>query len=241
MNISNFVREKINQLESGSLLTYRDLDAPPEAIPSVIKALSALYRQGKLQRLAKGLYFKPEISEFGALLPSTSALLKKLLTEQKDKVSYLTGINTYNALRLTSQLSTEYLLATDRPRSPIRAGGTTIRFVLARLREAPSSPRLAQLLDALSEIKTLPDTDPTRAALVLLDHLRELPALQRQELVALACVYPPSTRALLGLLLEQLNERSLAQKLRKTLNPISQFRLRLDLSRFPTTLGWNIA
>lgn len=104
------------------------------------------YRQGILKKISKGIYYKPDRTEFGDLLPSTTDLLQLLLEQQKEQVAYLTGINTYNALWLTSQLSTEYIIATDRPRTPIAIGKTIIRFVPARLRQAPSSRRLPQLL-----------------------------------------------------------------------------------------------
>lgn len=241
MNISSFVRDEVERREPGSIFTYRDFDVPPEQVVSLIKALSALYRQGILQRISKGLYCKPRTSEFGPLLPSTKALLSRLLTEQKNRVAYLTGNNTYNALGLTTQQAMEYVIATDRPRSPITVGKTVIRFVAARLSQAPSSPLLAQLLDALMDIKSIPDTDPTRSALILLERLRELSAEERQEISRLALAYPPSTRALLGMLLEQLSDQALALELERTLNPLSKFKLNLDPNRFPTLSHWHIA
>lgn len=238
MNISSYVRTAIDQREPGSILTYRDFVVPPDGVPSLIKALSALYRQGILQRISKGIYYKPRKTEFGVLLPSTKALLERLLRDQKDQVAYLTGNNTYNALRLTSQLSMEYVIATDRPRTPITVGKTVIRFVPARLRQAPGSPVLAQILDALMDIKTIPDSEPTRSALILLDHLRELSTAQKQEIARLAMVYPPSTRALLGLLFEKLPAPELAAELEGTLHPLSKYKLYLDPQHFPTLSHW---
>lgn len=241
MNISRYVRESVIQREAGSIFTYRDFSVSPEGASSLIKALSGLYRQGILARIAKGIYYKPRQTEFGVLLPSTKILLEKLLKEQRDQVAYLTGINTYNALGLTRQQAMEYVIATDRPRTPITIGKTTIRFVPARLKQAPSSSLLAQLLDALMEIKQIPDSEPTQSALILLAQFKQLSAAQRNELVALAKFYPPSTRALLGLLLEQLPDPILAKTLWQSLNPVTKFKLCLDPKYFPNTSHWHMA
>lgn len=241
MNIRNTVREELERLAPGSIVTYKDFAVPSASLPTLVKALSTFYRQGMLGKITKGLYYKPRPSEFGPLKPSTTLLLDYLLKEQKQAIAYLTGTNTYNALRLTTQLSTEYVIATDRPRTAIKIEGTTIRFVQARLKNAPSLPFLAQLLDAMQNIKDIPDTSSTLAALVFLGHIKQLESEKRQELVEMALAYSPATRVLLGILFEQLGEKFLAKKLQRTLNPISTYKLHLDFSKFPTSLRWNIA
>lgn len=241
MNVFSTVRDELKRLEPGSIITYKDFDVPATAVPTLIKALSAFYKQGILGKITKGMYYKPRPTEFGTLPPSTTQLLGLLLERQKDQVAYLTGINTYNALRLTTQLSTEYVIATDRPRSPIKLGGGTIRFVLARLPVAPSSPRLAQLLDAIADIRAIPDCSPTRAAQILAEHLRNLSPEERKDLASLSTAYPPSARAVLGILLDQIGERRLAQEVFQGLNPLSTYRTGLDMSVFPSSLPRNIA
>jgi len=241
MNILSTVRKELDRLAPGRIVTYKDFEVPATAVPTLVKAFSTFYKQGILGRITKGMYYKPRISEFGPLKPSTTDVIERLLREQKDQVAYLTGVNTYNALWLTTQLSTEYVIATDRPRTPIKIGGTVIRFVLSRLQQAPSSWRLAQLLDAMQDIKKIPGTSPTRAAKVLVRHIEDLEAEQRQELTQLVLRYPPATRALLGVVLEQLGELAAARFIQATLNPLSTYRLTLDMTQFPTSLPWKIA
>lgn len=240
MNVLNTVREELEQLAPGSIVTYKDFDVPKGSVPTLVKAFSTFYKQGLLRRVTKGMYYKPRISEFGPLKLSTTELIERLLRDQKYQVAYLTGINTYNALWLTSQMSTEYVIATDRPRTPIKVGGTQIRFVPSQLKHAPSSWRLVQLLDALQDIKKIPDTNPTQAAKVLLQHVGKLTIEQRQELAILAKAYSPSTRVLLGVLLEQLGDLALAKLLQETLNPLSKYSLKLDMKQFSISLPWNI-
>jgi hypothetical protein len=241
MSIINSIRQEVEKREPGSILTYRDFDVPADAVPVLIKALSTFYREGMLKRITKGMYYKQEQSEFGPLALPMRKLLEKLLDEQKNKIAYITGANVYNSLFLTTQLSTEYVIATDRPRSPITVKKTTIRFVRAHLSTPPSNPFLAQLLDAMKDIREIPAASPTYAALVLVGHLRKLPSAELQELVEISTAYPPSTRAVLGVLLEQLGEKALYERVQASLNPLSKFKLGLDLTQLPTSLNWNIA
>lgn len=241
MSIINSIRQQVERLEPGSIVTYRDFDVPADALPVLIKALSVFYREGMLKRITKGMYYKQEHSEFGPLALSMSKLLEKLLHEQKDKIAYMTGPNVYNTLFLTTQLSTESVIATDRPRAPIAIKKNRIRFVRSRLSVLPSTSILAQVLDAIVDIREIPAASPTQTAFVLVGQLRKLSPDERRELVEISSVYPPSTRAILGILLEQLGEEALCKEVQSSLNPVSKFKLGFDLSCFPTSLNWNIA
>ncbi|MGV2480368.1 UNVERIFIED_CONTAM: hypothetical protein IGO34_26570, partial [Salmonella enterica subsp. enterica serovar Weltevreden] len=106
------------------------------------------YQAGVLKRLGKGLYYKPEQTQFGAVQPDARVVLNQLLALQKNRISYLTGNNVFNALGLTTQLSKDYVIATDRPRSPLRIGVTRILFVKSRVSEAVADPLPLQMLDA---------------------------------------------------------------------------------------------
>lgn len=240
MSIMSMVRETVEAKEPGSILTYRDFNVPLESVTMLTKALSLFYRDGILKRITKGWYYKPEVTEFGIFPPDAGVILRRLLDEQKDQIAYMTGPIVYNTLRLTTQLSTEYVIATDRPRSTIRLRAGSIRFVRARLKMPPSTPRLAQLLDVVMNIGDIPGTTIAEALPILLVRLKELSRGQLQELVAISPAYPPSTRATLGILLEQIEELSLASAVHKTLNPLSTFELGPALSRLPTSLNWRI-
>lgn len=240
MSIMNTVRETVETKEPGSLLTYSDFNVPLESSAMLTKALSLFYRDGILKRITKGWYYKPEVTEFGTMPPDTAMILRRLLDEQKDQIAYMTGPLVYNSFWLTTQLSTEYVIATDRPRSPIRLRAGSIRFVRARLRTPPSTPRLAQLLDVIMNIRDIPGTTIAEAIPILLVRLKELSREQLQELVDISPAYKPSTRATLGVLLEQMGQLSLATAVHKTLNPLSTFDLGTALSRLPTSLNWRV-
>jgi hypothetical protein len=228
MSVLNQVRQQIEQLPVGKLLTYREIPTAQQNIPMVVQALSILYRQGILKRLCKSIYYKPEPSEFGELRPSTLKILQKILDVQKHNVSYITGQYAYNSLKLSTQVAKEYLIATDKPRrTPLYLSGTTIRFVKSRISQPVSDVRLLQILDALTEIKTIPDGNITHSYQILKALIAKLKPSQCEEIVNLAFSYPPSTRALLGLILEQLNHQQLSLRLHKSLNPLSVYQIGL--------------
>lgn len=240
MNIRETLEKDIRQRIPGEIFTYQDIGVPSGQTITLIKALSTFYKQGVIKRLSKGLYYIPQQTEFGELPPSTSKTIQRVLAIQGATVGYMTGINAYSNLVLTTQLSTEVVIATDKPRSPIKIGGTKIRFVESRIKQQPSNVLLPQLLDAFSDIKSIPDAEPTSTLKIILGYLRKLSLSGKQEIVQLASQYPPSTQALLGLCFDVLGELTYAQQLQAELNPITTYRIGIKLNQFATSLRWNI-
>lgn len=238
------VREEIERMPDGAVLTLEDFPVSPEQLGAVAKSLSRLQQQGTLKRLMKGLYFKPFMGVLGEVtLPYYDVLLQKLLELYKDRISYITGTNAYSSMSLTTQIANEVVIATDRPRAPLQIGSTKVRFIRSHITEAldADAAPVAVLLDAIWDIKDIPATRPAKAARILRGRVRALTKQQRQELARLALAYyPPQTRALTGLLLESVGEKRLAKKLKASLNPLTVFRLALDDETFPTSRTWNI-
>jgi hypothetical protein len=59
-------------------------------------------------------------------------------------------------------------------------------------------------------------------------------------MVRLALKYPPATRALLGALLDQVQQSQLTASLLKSLNPITQYKLTGVVKVLSTASKWNI-
>jgi hypothetical protein len=115
-----------------------------------------------------------------------------------------------------------------------------VRFVRSRGEVKPEEVKLCQLLDALRQIKRLPDTSPGTALLHLREQLKQLPPAEKTALVRLAQNYNPATRALLGTLLEGLGEVKLATKLKASLNPLTTYKLSLSEQALPNHAQWQI-
>lgn len=234
------VRDTVEQQVPGTLLALEDFPMSPEQAGALTKALSRLAQQGILRRLVRGLYYKPAMGLLGEVSPSYDKVLRKLLAVYKENISYVTGTNVYSKMGLTTQVAKEYVIASDRPRSPVRIGPMEVRFIRSHVTEPVEDITLLQLLDAIWEIKEIPASTPAKASRVLLGQLRALTPAQRQVLAAYACAYPPQTRALTGLLLETLGEASLARQLKASLNSQTIFRISLDPEAFPRQRDWNI-
>lgn len=241
MNVNKLVKEQVQQTADGALLALQDFPVPLVRKASLEKSLSHLYQAGALKRVTKGLYYKPEQSRFGEIPPSTSSLLNKLLSLYRDQIAYLTGVQAYTSLGLTTQVSSEYVIATDKPRrDPIVWGGTNIRFVPSYVKEPVWDVYLLQILDAIREIDTIPASTPQKSSVLLRLRIKNLSKERQQEISRLAQAYPPSVRAFVGLVFESLDKKRLAQNLASTLNPTSRYRLNIDKSAFPNWRAWQI-
>ena len=99
---------------------------------------------------------------------------------------------------------------------------------------------LLQLLDAIRYIKKIPDTTIAEACQRLIIMVGELSESEEKTMVRLSQKYPPSTRALLGAILEQLGRETYTKALKKTLNPITKYKLQNVGNILSTSENWNI-
>ena len=60
MKVSDLVVDKINRLKSGYVFTYDDFNVPVNKADALEKTLSRLVAAGKIVRLSKGQFYKPE-------------------------------------------------------------------------------------------------------------------------------------------------------------------------------------
>ena len=68
----------------------------------------------------------------------------------------------------------------------------------------------------------------------------KIPNKEIDTIIRLALKYPPSTRALLGSILDQLQKNISTEPLVKSLNPISKYKLSGVSKALTTTNKWNI-
>jgi len=99
---------------------------------------------------------------------------------------------------------------------------------------------LLGFLDAMKDIKTIPDSDSKTVVAVLTGIIKKLSEKQTQEMIRYALLYPPRVRALLGAILEQLNRKKGITKLKESLNPLSQFKMGIKAASLKTSSNWNI-
>jgi hypothetical protein len=105
MKVSDIVTNKINRFKTGYVFTYDDFDIPVKNLSALKMSLNRLILAGKIIRLSKGQFYKPEISQFGSLRPAEFQIVKDLLEDDNKIIGYLTGISAFNKLGLTTQIN----------------------------------------------------------------------------------------------------------------------------------------
>jgi hypothetical protein len=96
MNIKKYIELTIDRLPKGYVFTYSDFMTEVTTKEAVIKALNRMVASGKITKLSKGKYYKPENTQFGNLQPSQAQVVKDLLEENKKTTGYLTGYSIYS-------------------------------------------------------------------------------------------------------------------------------------------------
>ena len=81
MKVSENIAFTIDRLPKGYIFTYSDFKTEVTQKEAVIKALNRMVASGKIAKLSKGKYYKPENTPFGNLQPNQAQVLKDLLEE----------------------------------------------------------------------------------------------------------------------------------------------------------------
>ncbi len=206
------------RIETGGerLWSFDDFDDLPES--AVAKTLSRLRHSGEIERVEKGLYYRPRPTVLGQSRPSQSAITTAAI---RGKVVHPAGLSAAATLGLTTQNPSRGEYATTASAKPKALGGARVH----RMRPAARSMLGATdgaLLEFLRDRGDTSDLSPedTRRSLIRL--VRRPGAYVR--LVDASKSEPPYVRAILGALGEEARaSRSLQAQLRKSLNRLSRF------------------
>ncbi|MEW5843769.1 MAG: DUF6088 family protein [Bacteroidota bacterium] len=254
MKITEYIANSIDRLPKGYVFTYADfLDKvkniaakrPSKADRSigkeaVIKALNRMALSGKITKLSKGKFYKSEKSAFGELQPNRYQIVKDLLEENGKITGYLTGYSIYNQLGLTTQISNIIQIGKNAVRPGFKRAKYKISFVLQKNIITKENIPLLQILDSIRYIKKIPDTTISSACKRLIEIIKDLSEKDKPVLVRLSLKYPPSTRALLGTLLDEIGSASLTEPLYKSINPITTYKIPGAGKVLSTIDKWNI-
>ncbi|MCK9520726.1 MAG: DUF6088 family protein [Bacteroidales bacterium] len=240
MKTSEYISLTIDRLPKGYIFTYADFITEVNKKEAIIKALNRMVASGKIMKLAKGKYYKPETTPFGSLLPDQKQVVKDLLEENGKVIGYLTGYSIYNQLGLTTQVSNTIQIGRNQIRPNFKRERYTISFIKQKNTITKENIPLLQILDALRYIKKIPDAGIESSCRRFLSIIKELNENDKSTLVRLALKYPPVTRALLGAMLEQLQQTEITQALFKSLNPITKYKLSGISKVLSATEKWNL-
>jgi hypothetical protein len=214
-----------HQIERGGERLWRHGDFRDQPFPAVAQTLSRLTRNGTLQRLSKGIYYRSRTTPFGPSRPNPTAIQK---LAERNKTIFPSGVAAANLLGFTTQTPKRSEVSTSSLSLPRKLLGAETR-VHARRPEAwkPLSAREAALLDFLRKGGNTSELSPERTIQKTLALLKTDRQLER--LLKVADSEPPRVRALLGALAEELGQHPGARThLLASLNPLSRF----DFGRF---------
>jgi hypothetical protein len=240
MNYAEYIINIVNRLPRGYVFTCDNFIKEVKGKATVVRSLNRLAASGMIVKLAKGRYYKPVQSPFGALPPDQYQVVKDLLERGNKVTGYLTGLSIYNSLGLSTQVSSTIQIGRNEVRSFFKRGRYTISFVKQKNNITKENIPLLQLLDGLRFIKKIPDSSIQNSCEILQNLIANLSEKEQKTTVRLAMKYQPSTRALLGAMLCDLGKDETTEKLKKSLNPLTSYTIP-DISEVLLSASeWNI-
>jgi len=240
VKVTEYIRNSIDRLPKGYIFTYDYFDINVNKKEAIIKALNRMVISGKIKKLSKGKYFKPESTPFGTLQPSQEQIVRDLLTKDGNVVGYLTGYSIYNKMGLTTQVSNIIQIGKNQTRPKFIRERYTITFIKQKNIITKKNIPLLQILDSIRYIKKIPGTTIQKSCMRFLEIVRKLSLDNKKELIRLSLKYPPSTKALLGALLDEVENKSITIRLRESLNPITKYEIPGVKKVLTSASSWNI-
>jgi hypothetical protein len=229
--ITGLVRRRI---ERGGERLWRLEDFRDLPFSAVAQALSRMAREGGVERLSKGVYYRNRETVFGKSRPNPTAI-RSLASRRK--TLFPSGIAAANLLGFTTQMAKQGEIATSAGSLPRKLVG---RDTVIHTRRPESWTGLSEtdaaLLDFLRQGGKFSELSPGETIRKTLALLSEQKRLDR--LLKITAYEPPRVRAMLGALGERLgaSPRALRQ-LRASLNPFSRFDFGL-LAGLPNARAW---
>lgn len=236
MNIALELRNRIDGFNPGLVIKYSDLEDITDNAIALSKALSRMVKANKLEKIEKGVFYKPKLSKFGKINPSINEIIKKECEKNGEIIAYITGVNLYNKLGLTTQISNVIELASNKRKPTKEIIGNKIKFIQTNSTISISVIPLLQILDALKNIKKIPDGNLKESYEILKYKINELNFDDKEKITDLALDYSPFTRAIVGTILEEVSNINL-YKLEKSLNSFTSFDLDIEIKN---KKRWNI-
>lgn len=240
MSIAQNIETYVEKLPAGQIFGYQTLPRYAQSPSAVIKTVGRMVEDKRLKRLSKGKFYVPKEGVLGEMKPSDSSLIRSVLYKGDRLKGYVTGMSLYNRLGLTTQVPRTIVIAYDGGAQTKDFGTIRIKTVISRVPIREENVKLLQYLDALKDIKKISDSDINLSLKIMRNRFSELSKVNLKKLIDLAQeYYSPQTKALTGLLLESMGFKT-PGSLKKSLNPTTVFKLKLDNQIWPRAREWNI-
>jgi predicted transcriptional regulator of viral defense system len=240
VKVAEQIRKSIERIPESQPFGYADLGIEASDFFSAAKALERLQKNGTIKKVSKGVFYIPRKTIFGELGPDSNELLKRYLFEDSKRVAYETGFSLYNRLGLTTQMAFKIKVATRGNPIKINIGALKVSSVKSYVNITEQNYQLLGYLDALKDIKRIPDCSVVQAVRRMGFLIKDLTTKERKEIIQYALFYPARVRALLGAILENLNLKLNLDELKTSLNPLTKVNLGIKEAELPTIKNWYI-
>ena len=241
MKTIDIIENKIDKIPLNYIFTYSDFVIEDKCTSSIIKSLNKLAKKGKIQKLAKGKFYKSRSTKYGDTKPPAYEIVKDFIEKDGKLIGYLTGHAIYSNLGLTTQISNRIQIGTNKYRRSLKRDKYTVSFVIQPNHITKDNYELLQILDSMRFIKQIPASSVNEVCERLKWLVAQLPPQKQTTIVNLSLKYTDSVRALLGAILENMNvEPQLFDKLKKTLNEISEYKLGISEKTLSNLKNWRI-
>lgn len=122
---------------------------------AIRKALSRICKEGKIKRIAQGIYLLPEIDPLiGEIMPSMMSVAEAIAKKEHIRIKPV-GSYALHKLGLTTQVPMKLVYLTDGAARTIKLGRTTIKFKPTTPKKLSSEGELSSLIiQALEELGT---------------------------------------------------------------------------------------
>ncbi len=241
MNISKEIRKKIVVFPDDYVFTASDFEMESQNQSAVVKALNRMAATGEISKLSKGKFYKPRKTQFGELKPSAYQIAKDYIERDGKLIGYITGYSAYNALGLTTQISSYIQIGTNKSRRAVKRDKYTISFIMQQNTITKKNIEILRILDAIRFIREIPATTPNEACIRLKEIIKDLNDEQKEMLVKCSLKYTNYVRALCGAILEDIGyDGNSLDSIRKSLNGVTNYHLPISESVLPNKQNWRI-
>ena len=241
MSISKEIRKKIVVFPDDYVFKASDFEMESQNQSAVVKALNRMAATGEITKLSKGKFYKPRKTQFGELKPSAYQIAKDYIERDGKLIGYITGYSAYNALGLTTQISSYIQIGTNKSRRAVKRDKYTISFILQQNTITKKNIEILRILDAIRYIREIPATTPNEACIRLKEIIKDLNDEQEEMLVKCSLKYTNYVRALCGAILEDIGyDGNSLDSIRKSLNGVTNYHLPISESVLPNKQNWRI-
>lgn len=240
MNIAQTIQDKVEAMPAGKVFGYQELPGYERSTSAVIKAVGRMVAEKRLERLSKGKFYVPKKGVFGIRRPSDGELIRSVLFKDGRLRGYVTGLSLYNQLGLTTQVPRTITVAYNGGRQNKEYATIRIKKIVTRMPIEEKYVKLLQYLDVLKGIKKISDSDVNLSLKIMKNYISKLSEIDQKQLMKLGeKYYGPQVIALVGMLYSDLG-LNVPDRVRRSLNPTSTYKLRLNKSLWPLAKEWNI-